>query len=176
MRKWLIQLAVLVSLSLASPAFARGLEFEAELTGDEAVPGPVMTDTTGEAEFKVNRKRKRIKFSLEVEDAVRILAGPGGHLHCGAFGETGPIIAYFAAGLPVGLNGDVEIEGSWDDGNILPTDCGTTIDEVVESMIAGNTYVNLHSADFPSGEIRGQVELEDDRRGKGKDKYDDDDD
>lgn len=149
--------AVLALLLAPAFAVAGGQKFTATLTGAEEVPVPVMTETSGEANFRVNKDLTRIDFEVDVEDGVRILAGPGGHLHCAPFGENGPVVAFLAAGLPVGFNGDVQIEASLDDGSIVNDACGATIAELVESMNLGRVYVNLHSARNPAGEIRGQV-------------------
>lgn len=152
-----ISIALLAFLALSTSALADRQKFRADLTGAEEVPVPVMTETSGKARFKVNRNRTRIDFKLEIEDGVRILAGPGGHLHCAPFGANGPVVAFLAAGLPVGYSGDVEIEASLDDGSILNGSCGDTIAELVDSMHLGLVYVNLHSAANPAGEVRGQV-------------------
>ncbi len=164
----------LMLLLVPGLALAGGQKFTAELSGAEEVPVPVMTATTGEANFRVNKQLTRIDFEVEIDDGVRILAGPGGHLHCAPFGENGPVVAFLAAGLPVGFNGDVEIEASLDDGSILNDACGATIAELVESMNLGRVYVNLHSARNPAGEVRGQIYAKT-QRGK-KDEDDDEDD
>lgn len=148
---------LLAILAVAGTALADRQAFHAELTGAEEVPQPVMTDTTGKASFKVNRKRTRIAFRLRIKDGNRILAGPGGHLHCAPFGENGPVVAFLAGGMPVGYNGTVRIRASLDDGSIVNDRCGATIDELVDSMNLGLVYVNIHSAANPGGEIRGQV-------------------
>jgi hypothetical protein len=75
-----------LALALASaPAVADDWEFFAELTGDEEVP-PVETATTGEVKLEVDADMTRIDFELEIENAVGILEGPGGHLHCAPIG------------------------------------------------------------------------------------------
>lgn len=150
-------MVVLALLLAPGGAIAGGQKFTATLSGAEEVPVPVMTETTGEANFRVSKDLTRIDFDLDIEDGVRILAGPGGHLHCAPFGQNGPVVAFLAAGLPVGFDGDVEIEASLDDGSIVNDACGATIAELVESMNLGLVYVNLHSARNPAGEVRGQV-------------------
>jgi hypothetical protein len=35
---------------------------------------------------------------------------------------------------------------------------GKTLDDLLEQMRAGNTYVNVHTKAHPGGEIRGQIE------------------
>jgi hypothetical protein len=147
----------LVLYATSSAVAADGLKFEAILTGDEEVPTPVVTNTTGVAEFEVDEDFTYIEFELEIEDGIRILAGPGGHIHCAPAGQNGPLVAFLAAGLPVGFNGDVEIEATLDENNIINNACGGTIAELVESFLDGRAYVNIHSADYPAGEIRGQI-------------------
>ena len=157
--------AFILSMTLAgTPGLADDddeLEFKADLTGAEEVP-PVDTDTTGEAEFEVNWAQTEIEFELEVEDGVDILAKPGAHIHCAPAGENGPIVAFLASDVPGGFDGEVEIKATLTDANIVNDACGTTIAALVQSMRDGNTYVNVHSAANPGGEIRGQIEEEED--------------
>ena len=176
-----IYLAVAM-LAASTMALADKLQFDAVLTGAEEVPTPVVTDTTGKAKFRVSEDHTALEFILEIEDGVRILAGPGGHIHCAPFGINGPIVAFIAAGLPVGFNGEVKLKGTLNEGNIVNKACGETIAALVDSFIRGNAYVNIHSAVNPSGEIRGQIYLVgadddgDDERDDGDNGSDDDDD
>jgi hypothetical protein len=34
---------------------------------------------------------------------------------------------------------------------------GATLADLVEHIVAGNAYVNVHTSQFPAGEIRGQI-------------------
>ena len=43
------------------------------------------------------------------------------------------------------------------DDNIVNDVAGSTIDEIVEEIRAGNTYVNVHTIANPAGEVRGQL-------------------
>ncbi|NIR48485.1 CHRD domain-containing protein, partial [candidate division KSB1 bacterium] len=131
------------------------LEFKVDLTGDQEVP-PVTTATTGEAEFEVNSDLTEIKFELEIEDAMDILAVAGAHIHCAPANQNGPIVAFLAGEVPGGFDGEVKIEGTLTDANIIDDACGATISELVQSMKDGNAYVNVHSAANPAGEVRGQ--------------------
>ena len=120
---------------------------------------PVVTDTTGRASFKVNRAMTRIRFKLEIRAGSDILAGPGAHVHCAPVGSNGPVAAFLAGGLPVGWTGKVKIEATLSDANIINPACGATVAELVDSFIAGDAYVNVHSAANPGGEVRGQIFL-----------------
>ena len=150
-------LAIAALIGYAMPAHADNGDFEAVLTGDEEVP-PVVTDTTGEAEFEVNFAETEIEFDLEIEDAVGILGAAGAHLHCAPAGSNGPVVVTLAGVVPGGIDGEVEIVGTLTVANIVSDSCGSTIAGLVQSMRDGDVYVNVHSLDFPAGEIRGQVE------------------
>jgi hypothetical protein len=63
-----------------------------------------------------------------------------------------------AGPVPGGFDGKVRVQGTLTDANIVNTACGSTISEIVDSMLAGNAYVNVHSAANPGGEVRGQIE------------------
>ena len=132
--------------------------FRAVLTGDQEVPDPVETDTTGRATFKANRAETKIEFKLKIRRADDVLAVAGGHIHCAPAGSNGPVVAFLAGAVPpAGFDGKVEIKATLTDASVLPTDCGSNIAEVLEAMRAGDTYVNIHSAGNPAGEIRGQI-------------------
>ncbi|MGK2924815.1 MAG: CHRD domain-containing protein [Lysobacterales bacterium] len=44
------------------------------------------------------------------------------------------------------------------DDSIINDTCGANIAELVDSMLDGNVYINVHSTNMPSGVIRGQIE------------------
>jgi hypothetical protein len=154
LNKVLTLLVVLAFFSIASGN--RNLKFNVPLRGNQEVP-PVVTDTRGNVELKVNGDRTQIRFELEIKKAVDILAVAGAHIHCAPAGQNGPVILFLAGPVAGGFDGKVKIEGTLSDANITNTACGGTLSEIVDSMLAGNTYVNVHSAANPAGEIRGQI-------------------
>lgn len=135
------------------------LEFEAVLTGANEVP-PNASETTGKAELEVNSDQTMIEFELEVEDGINIFGEAGAHIHCGAVGVNGPIVAFFAARVQGGFDGRVQVEATLTAANIvnITTPCGATLEALVQSMRDGNAYVNVHTNEFPGGVIRGQIE------------------
>lgn len=150
----LVALLALSGTAVGTPVEA---DFEAELTGAEEVP-PVATATTGEARFDVNEAETAIRYELEVQQATDILGAAGAHIHCAPAGQNGPVVVFLAGALPGGLDGQVEIKATLTQANIVNDSCGATIAELVDSMEAGNTYVNAHSPAHPGGEVRGQIE------------------
>src|SRR5215211_4823759 len=85
-------LAVLLgSLVLALPATAGGGELatlEANLTGEQEVPGPGDPDGSGHAVLKVFKTK--VCYTLEVR---RIAPATAAHIHLGLRGEAGPVVA-----------------------------------------------------------------------------------
>ena len=130
--------------------------FSAELFGDNEVPRPVMTDTTGEFEIRFNRDFTEGEFELEVRDGIQITQA---HIHCAPEGQNGDIVVFLAGLVPGGHN----VDGTWINNasitgaNIIDGDCGLTLEELAMEMANGNTYVNVHSVANPGGEIRGQI-------------------
>lgn len=73
----------------------------------------------------------------------------GAHIHDAPLAQNGPIAIPLRATLaPDALSG------------VFPSDSNKTTSiaaDVLENVLAGNSYVNIHSLEFPSGEIRGQL-------------------
>ena len=146
-------LAITLTLSTAGTAQATGV-FQATLTGAEQV-GPVNTAALGNAVVVVNPNG--VSYTLVVNNAVDVLAA---HIHCAPFGVNGPVgvTLFVFAGSPVTKNGVLA------SGPILGTDtpddnpCGwEDLDDLIDAMESGDTYVNVHTLANLGGEIRGQL-------------------
>lgn len=154
--KYLITLVL--AMLLATSAWGKGaVNFRVELSGANEVP-PVETDTSGSAILHVDRALTEIRFKLDVRDGNKVLGVAGAHLHCAPAGENGPVVAFLAGMAPPGFDGDVQIRATLNDDSIINDACGADITALVESMLDGNVYVNVHDPDNPGGVIRGQVE------------------
>lgn len=149
-------LLAVAGVAHSGPQTFADADFVAELSGEQEVPS-VETETSGEAKFILDEEVTAIDFELEVEEATDVLAVAGAHIHCAPEGENGPIVAFLAGELPGGLDGTVELKATLTGANIINDACGATLEELVDSMRAGMTYVNVHSAAHPAGEVRGQI-------------------
>lgn len=90
----------------------------------------------GFGNFKLSADQKHLEIHIEHN-----LPGPiSGHIHFGRAGIEGGIVFPFASSTS-------PIIETWDISNVAHLD----------SLLAGALYVNIHSAAFPAGEIRGQI-------------------
>ena len=158
-------LAALVALGVGALPGSAGegggavLQFGTALSGAEEVP-PVETSATGE-------------FSLTTMDAGTWLytlsysALEGGdpsaaHIHIGPPGVNGPVVIFLCggAGKPACPSAG-SVSGTITAADVMPLpDLGVAagdINRVLSEMRAGNTYANVHNAQNPGGQIRGQI-------------------
>ncbi len=147
-----VMLAITLTLSAAGTAQATGV-FQARLTGAQQV-GPVNTAALGNATVVVS-PTGGVSFTLVVNNAVAVVAA---HIHCAAFGVNGPVGVTLFLGAPVSQNGVLAA------GPILAPDtpddnpCGwEDLDDLIDAMESGDTYVNVHTLANLGGEIRGQL-------------------
>ena len=98
----------------------------------------------------------RDALELQVNVSFNNLSGPltAAHLHLGQAGANGPIVVDLGSGI---RNGNVRFTATAADlaGPLVGQDLLTLLNE----LAAGNVYINLHTAEFPGGELRGQVAL-----------------
>ncbi|HEX5052792.1 MAG TPA: CHRD domain-containing protein [Planctomycetota bacterium] len=127
--------AALLLASLAAGARAQTVTFSASLLGSNQVP-PNASTAIGSAVTALNTANNQVSVTVVTSGLVGANAA---HLHQAAAGSNGPII------LPL-AGGPVQWTGS-----------GTLTAAQVADLQAGNVYVNVHTAAFPGGEIRGQL-------------------
>ena len=132
--------------------FGDRVRFRSSLSPDQEVQGErVDSEGSGVARLRSkdgNELRVRINFDDLTGDLI------AAHLHLGAPGTNGPVIVDLEEGI---RSRSVRITVDEDDltGPLAGADFLTFLNE----LAAGNVYINLHTAEFPAGEIRGQVDL-----------------
>ena len=143
--------------ALASyPLNAAAADFEATLAGYNEV-GPVMTDATGDVMVTLTGNMLTVSGTFsDLSSDLMDVAGTPAHIHLGGPGENGPVVIK----LDVNADGD---GGSFDasentfDLSALTYPDGVDMDAVVSAIGSGGAYVNVHTENFPAGEIRGQI-------------------
>jgi hypothetical protein len=115
---------------------ALAADVSVKLVGAEETP-PTTTSATGAGTISIAAD-KSVSGTVKTQG----IDGTVAHIHLGAVGQAGPPIITLTKG-----NG-----GVW----TVPAGSKLTDDQFA-SFKAGNLYVNVHSADHPAGEIRGQL-------------------
>jgi len=123
---------MLASCATMSPT----TEQKVALTGGSEVPA-VATTATGTATVDVKPDR-----SVKVLVVVSGMTATASHIHEAAAGANGPVIVPF---VKTGDNTFAAAEGA------------KLTEAQYASYKAGNLYVNVHSANNPGGEVRGQL-------------------
>jgi len=120
--------------------FAIGVPITETLSGDQEVP-PVATSANATANLGVD-------FNSGVIIGTMVFSGltsnsTAAHIHDGPAGSNGPIILPFTGGAGA-------TSGMWSISGVLTP-------SQLADLSAGLLYVNIHSVNFPSGEIRAQL-------------------
>ncbi|MEY2567849.1 MAG: hypothetical protein QOE35_2378 [Actinomycetota bacterium] len=132
-----------VQTTAASGAGAAGatVTLKADLTGGTTeVPQPGDADGKGTATVKIDAATGKVCYTITVENITEPKAS---HIHEGAAGGAGPIVVTF----------DPTKIGKGED-------CLTGQKSADLERITANPsgfYVNVHTADFPGGAVRGQL-------------------
>ncbi len=134
-------MSLAVAALLAAPALSAdgGRKFDATLSGSAEVPGPGDSDGGATAGVTVNPGKKQICYSLSVNG---IDPATMAHIHKGASGVAGPVVVALTAPATGKSTGCVTVTGE------LALDILRT---------PANYYVNVHTAAFPDGALRGQL-------------------
>ncbi len=78
-------------------------------------------------------------------------AGPTAHIHQGAAGTSGPVVIALDSSNPgTVIDGTGLTEGIFLGATTLES-------ELVAPLFSGELYINIHTTNFPGGEIRGQI-------------------
>lgn len=123
----------------------------AELDGMQQVPSN-NSSAKGVAAINLGLDNKR----LEVKVVTNNLSGAiqGAHLHRGKVGENG--------GLLVDLSSLISNNGTSLFGSVIVDD---SIKNLLQNYIRnGEVYLNLHTSNFPNGELRGQIKYDNNLR------------
>src|SRR5262249_13839653 len=150
--------------AVADDVHVQNIVFE-RLTGFQE--DPLVFSTPGTATFAatINDQNQTINFRLSWKDLPTDVQQS--HIHLGGPRQSGGIAALLctnlgnSAGTQACPAGDATITGTITAANVIgPTAQGIApgeFDELVRALRAGATYVNIHTAERPGGEIRAQI-------------------
>jgi hypothetical protein len=157
-------------------------EYDAQLAGFSEIgalsspTGAIFTNGSGKLTLVVGKTMAQ--YSLSYSDLTSNVTQA--HIHFGQKHVAGGIFVFLCSNLPnppPGTQGcpagGGTINGTITAANILAVPAqniaSANFDVLLAALSSDTAYVNVHTANFPSGEIRGQVELRDKDDGKDKD-------
>jgi hypothetical protein len=150
---WLCSLSLLAGLGVTAlvgstaGAYGYTTKYSTMLTGANEVPGPGDPDGTGTAAVKIKQNASTVCVVIKM---VKNLALPAtaAHIHQAAAGVAGPIVLTLAppTSNKPGKTGKSKF-------------CGVVSPTLLQALLTypANFYVNVHTTQFPSGAIRGQL-------------------
>jgi hypothetical protein len=132
----IIRHAAFLGIVAMAAASAMADEIKLKLAGSQEVP-PVATMAAGSGAFTIN-KDMTVSGAVTTTGIVATMA----HIHVGKSGVNGPVA--------IGLTKDGE------NGWVVPPAAKLT-EAQYQAYLAGDLYVNVHSAEHKGGEIRAQL-------------------
>lgn len=159
-----VGLAVAITAS-GSASASRGAVHE-QLSGYAETPLAVSTPAGGQFRAQINNQTQEITWRLTYSDFGTAVTQA--HVHFGSPAQSGGVSFFLCTNLgngPVGTQpcpaAPASITGTVRPADIVgPAGQGIAAGEfaeLVQAVRAGFTYVNVHSAAFPAGEIRAQL-------------------
>jgi hypothetical protein len=148
----LLSTLIIIPFYTFNTALSEEKKYFTPLTGMEEVP-PVNTNSTGIALFEL--LNNHIDFKVNVTNLDNIKSA---QIHIGEFGQNGEIIVSLLKSLSsVDVQNGTLVEGQVTSSDLVGPLKGKTINELVQLFNNTKTYVNIHTEQYPNGEIRGQV-------------------
>jgi len=133
-----LAIACVALAGAAGEASTAGSPVSAKLNVKAEVPAPKGGKGTGSFSGTLNGSKLTWKLTWGT------LSGPANaaHIHLGKAGKAGNVVVPLCAGATCksGVHGTVTLKAA-----------------VLKALKAGGTYVNVHTAKNPAGEIRGQI-------------------
>jgi hypothetical protein len=157
-----LALCAVAMLGVAQNSDAGLISYVATLSGLSEVP-PNAAPGTGSAEVDINTTL----HTLHVHVDFTGLTAPAtaSHIHSAALPGTNAQVATPFVGFPAATSGtydntfDMTLSSTWS-GAYVAANGGTLAGAeaaLTAGLAAGEAYVNIHTANFPGGEIRGQL-------------------
>jgi hypothetical protein len=145
----LIVLALMLCAGAAAAATAH--RFTATLAGKQETP-PNQSRATGTATFSTTGKS--LTYTVRVSGLDSVTAA---HIHLGVAGVAGPPVVTLTVPTSNGRTRVLTLHGTVHATSLQGPYAGLSIADLAKAMRAESTYVNVHTAGHPDGEIRGQI-------------------
>lgn len=146
-------------LSSCASAPQAGGQFAAQL----AAASGATSSATGQATFQLSPDGKSLSYVLTISNLANVTMA---HIHVSAApGQTGDVAAWLYPSkappmLKEGTFSGVLARGTLTDASLQGPLAGKTLDDLVDDIAKGLAYVNVHTSQYPGGEISGTITAE----------------
>lgn len=157
-----LSLALLAALALPGSAFAGSAVAAAALRGANEVPS-IVSDASGRFTATVTASEIKYKLTFSGLTGSTLFA----HIHVGEKHTNGGVSVFLCNNTPTGPapqpcpHGEGTIAGTITSADVIgPAGQGVDPAEfqaLLDAIAEGATYANVHTSQFPTGEIRGQL-------------------
>ena len=134
------------------------LGYRSVMIGLNQVP-PVASVGRGLASYLITEDSATLYYSLQVLDVSSPITAA--HIHLGHAGQNGEVVANLcgAGTAPACASQGTIATGTIAASSLVGSLAGHPLADLVLAMATGGTYTNVHTSNFPDGEIRGQIRL-----------------
>jgi hypothetical protein len=151
----MIIVGMLLSVGLVA---AENRNFRTHLTGDEEVPAND-SRAQGQAIFQLSKDGTAIEYKLIVANIENVTQA---HIHLAPAGVNGPIVVWLYPSAPPaqlipGRSQGALAEGTITEAQFVGPLAGQPLSALLDALHNGTAYVNVHTSQYPPGEIRGQI-------------------
>jgi len=153
----LLPLLAFAGVAMASPKSDTSVSavYVTPLRGEEEVP-PRDTKANGVAVIMISADGLSADYKVIASNIDNVVAG---HIHTGTFGLNGPVVVNLVSTTACEtLNNGIRCEGHFDASNFSGPLAGQPFSALLELLEQERAYVNVHTTQFPGGEIRGQID------------------
>ncbi len=153
-----IAVATALVFTVIVPASSGARLFTATLSGFNEVPS-IVSGGVGWATVRISEDGRSISYELVYFGLADVSMA---HIHIGKDGHVGGVAVWLCGGpKPACPSSHGRVTGTLTASDVQAiTGQGLNagdLDSVIEAIRAGAAYVNVHTARFPAGEIRGQL-------------------
>jgi hypothetical protein len=139
-------------------AVAQERNFRTHLSGQQEVPR-VFTRAQGQATFQLSRDGTFLRYQVNVANIENVTMA---HIHLAPAGTNGPVVVWLYPSAPPpqlipGRSQGVLAAGVIRADDLIGPLAGLELGDLVQELAAGRAYVNVHTDQYPAGEIRGQI-------------------
>ena len=153
----LLPLLAYGGVTMAAPKSDSGVSavYTTPLSGDEEVP-PRDTKAHGVATIRISADGLSADYLVIANNIENVIAG---HIHTGTLGINGPVVVNLvSAAACETLNNGIRCQGSFTAADFVGPLAGQPFSALLALLEQERAYVNVHTTQYPGGEIRGQID------------------